>query len=166
VTFEMFENSVVSTGLATRFKDTREWIESFGRDLLINCPRCGQCASVTFVGAGTSIERTCICVACGYSDKCTVRGLPAYSYRSDWHKRLDLWLQTPCCGNVLWALNEKHLAFLESYVTAKLRQRRPGEFGWSNHSLSGRLPQWVTSAKNRDEVLRCIQRLKLRLPSR
>jgi hypothetical protein len=143
-----------------RFEDTGEWLRSFDRNLLIKCPRCGHCADVTFVGEGSSTERRCICVACGYSDRCIVKGLPAYSLGPDWNHGLDLWLQTPCCGKTLWALNKKHLSFLESYVTAKLRQRHPGTFGWSNQSLSGRLPKWITSSKNRDEVLRCIERLK------
>jgi len=162
----MFENWFVSTRLGTRFKDTRERIESFGLNLLVICPSCGQCANVTFAEAGVFCNRRCVCVSCGYSESRLVNGLPAYSYRSDWHKRLDLWLQIPCCGNILWALNEKHLAFLDGYVSAKLRERRPEEFGWSNQSLSSRLPQWVTSAKNRDDVLRCVQHLKLQVPSR
>jgi hypothetical protein len=151
---------------ATRFKDSREWVETFGYVLLVGCPRCGQCASLKFARCATPIERRCVCVRCGYSDARLVRGLPAYSYRRDWHKRLNLWLQTACCGHVLWALNEKHLEFLERYVSAMLRERRPdAQFGWSNHSLAGRLPQWLTAAKNRPDVLRCLQCLRSRLPS-
>jgi len=155
----------VNAALNTRFKDSREWVESFGDDLLVTCPRCGQCANLKFEVRATPINRTCVCVQCGYSDRRQVRGLPAYSYGRDWRKGFNLWLETVCCGHVLWALNEKHLDFLDHYVSAKLRERRPDEeFGWSNHSLAGRLPRWLTSAKNRTEVLRSVQRLRLRLP--
>lgn len=155
----------MNAALNMRFKDSRVWVESLGRDLLVTCPRCGNCASLKFDGLGTSVERRCVCVQCGYSDKRTVRGLPAYSYTKDWPNRFNLWLQTDCCGHVLWALNEEHFDFLNGYVSAKLRERRPDEeFGWSNHSLAGRLPQWLTSAKHRDEVARCLERLRLTIP--
>jgi len=36
---------------------------------------------------------------------------------------LPLWLQTPCCGHILWAYNDRHLATLESYVGTGLRER-------------------------------------------
>ncbi|MEW9532434.1 hypothetical protein AB0B72_28180, partial [Microbispora sp. NPDC049125] len=36
---------------------------------------------------------------------------------------LHLWLQTPCCGNVLWAYNIRHLDLLEGYIGADLRER-------------------------------------------
>lgn len=142
----------------------------FGHDLLVHCPRCRQCANVHFhplgsPGSDRSVERTCACIHCGYSDQRPVSSLPAYSYRTDWHRRLDLWLQITCFGHILWALNEKHLAFLDHYVSAKLRERRPDEkWGWTNAALAGRLPRWITSGKNCEEVLQCIHKLKLRLP--
>ena len=40
---------------------------------------------------------------------------------------LPLWLQTSCCGQVLWAYNEAHLNFLESYVQSRLRERLPDD---------------------------------------
>jgi hypothetical protein len=147
-----------------RFKDSGEWIESFGEHLLVSCPRCQGCANTDFANKETSIERACVCVACGYSDKRLVHQIPAYSYTWRVYERLHLWLQTPCCRSVLWALNEKHLVFLESYVSATIRERRPSAFGWSNHSLAGRLPQWITAARNREEVMRGLRRLRLRLP--
>src|SRR5205807_7568551 len=36
---------------------------------------------------------------------------------------LPLWLQTPCCGHLLWAFNDRHLDALEAYVGASLRER-------------------------------------------
>jgi hypothetical protein len=58
-------------------------------------------------------------------------------------------------------LNKAHLDFLDRYVSADLRERRPHEqYGWSNQSLASRLPKWLTSAKNRGEVQRSIERLR------
>jgi len=81
----------------------------------------------------------------------------------DWYFHIPLWLQTPCCGEVLWAYNEEHLAFLEAFVMAKQRTSVRGEHGWSNQSLMNRLPLWMKQAKNRDEILRCLDKLKQKL---
>ncbi|MBB3724707.1 hypothetical protein [Nonomuraea dietziae] len=62
---------------------------------------------------------------------------------------LQLWLQVPCKGRVLWACDAEHLDFLERYVRASVRERVPNR----NASLASRLPAWVKSAKNREAVL-------------
>jgi hypothetical protein len=72
---------------------------------------------------------------------------------------LPLWLQASCCGEVLWAFNSRHLARLKEYVRATVRER---VVGWSASTFQ-RLPKWVSSAKNRDEVLRGIERLEAKL---
>lgn len=73
----------------------------------------------------------------------------------DWYFGLPLWLQTPCCGKTLWAINERHLQFLKVYVHASLRE---GVLNY-NHSLASRLPRWIKQREHRAEVGRCIQRL-------
>ncbi len=67
-----------------------------------------------------------------------------------------LWLQTPCKGETLWAYNEAHLLDLYAYVSARLRER-------VGSSMAARLPRWMTAAKNRATVLRCLDRLQARL---
>lgn len=82
----------------------------------------------------------------------------------DWFFHFPLWLQIPCCSEILWAYNPEHLQFLESYVGALLRERaRDEEHGWSNQSLASRLPSWIKSFKNRAGVLKCVEKLKERL---
>ena len=77
---------------------------------------------------------------------------------------VPLWLQTPCCGRTLWAYNDEHLTFIETLVTATLRERtRDPTFGWSNQSIASRLPSWIKAAENRGQVLRAIGRLRKRL---
>ncbi len=72
---------------------------------------------------------------------------------------LPLWLQTPCCGHTLWAYNSRHLTQLQAYVAATLRERIPN----GKWAMFTRLPQWVKSGKNREAVMRSLQRLKLKL---
>ena len=77
----------------------------------------------------------------------------------DWYFHLPLWLQTPCCGEVLWAYNADHLNFLDDFVRATLRENAQTERGWSNQSLRSRLPAWIKATHNRDAVLKGIARL-------
>jgi hypothetical protein len=67
---------------------------------------------------------------------------------------LPLWLCTDVRGQQLWAYNRDHLAFLEAYLRAAVRQRAPN---W-NASLASRLPQWMKSASMRQDVLKAITR--------
>lgn len=67
----------------------------------------------------------------------------------------------PCCGETLWAYNEAHVAFLEQYVAATLRERRSHRWGWGrNSSLESRLPRWIQAAKNRAAVLKKLALLR------
>lgn len=74
---------------------------------------------------------------------------------------LPLWLTISCCGGqMLWAHNEQHLNYLEQYIGAELRERPPppSRLAWA-------LPAWMKEAKHRQEVLRSLQRLRVRLPA-
>jgi hypothetical protein len=71
---------------------------------------------------------------------------------------LPLWLAVPFRGRVLWAVNADHLTFMENYVAAHLRETPPG-----NSRLASRIPAWIKSAKNRDDILRSFARLRARL---
>jgi hypothetical protein len=74
-----------------------------------------------------------------------------------------LWLEAECCGgNRLWALNERHLAYLADYVAETQREREfPSPPG--SRQLGYKLPKWMKLAKNRDEVLKTVDRLRATL---
>lgn len=74
-----------------------------------------------------------------------------------------LWLEVPCCGQQLVARNAAHLAELEEFIAADLRERRQDAYGWSNKHWRSRIPRWISSAKNREQVLQCIEKLKRKL---
>jgi hypothetical protein len=59
---------------------------------------------------------------------------------------------------MLWAYNYDHLNFLKDHIQATLRERNAQEP--SNQSLGSRLPAWMTSAKNREAVLKGIAHLQ------
>lgn len=82
---------------------------------------------------------------------------------------LPLLLQTPCCDDVLWAFNVRHLELLGALVGASVRERAReararGDFV-SNATLLARLPRWMKAAKNRDSVMACVGRLRRKAKS-
>lgn len=171
--------------MKSRFRDTGKTIYEFGYEFLVHCPRCDSCAQVVPKKREDTHDfapRRLICLKCGYTQDWHITGksqsIEFNYYRPprdphsiwiggsfDWYFRLPLWLQTPCCGKILWAYNKEHLDFLESYVKAGLRESFPlkvyetGLVMWRNKSLASRLPTWMKRAKNCDEVLRGIERL-------
>jgi hypothetical protein len=76
-------------------------------------------------------------------------------------ERCELWLRVPCCGNTLWARSTGHLEFLESYVSATLRERLV--HNWAQREYLDTLPKWLCLAKNRAAVLRGLAALRGRL---
>lgn len=154
----------------TSFTDPDETIEAMMDEFLVICPKCQSCASIRRRDPSNPhlfAPRRLLCLRCGHAKDWAGREL-----FHPWHDaemrdsvfHLPLWLQTPCCGKTLWAYNPRHLEFLENYVRAALRTRTVDpQFGWANQSLAARLPKWITSAKNRDAVLKGIEKLKARL---
>ena len=69
---------------------------------------------------------------------------------------LQLWLQTHVGQNVLWAYNFEHLQYLKTYVSAKLREAAEG----GKYSLAWKLPNFIKVSKNRDKILKVIDRLE------
>ena len=68
----------------------------------------------------------------------------------------ELTLRTSVRGKELWAYNLNHVAWLRSFIAAGLRERKTN----ANASLSSRLPKWMLSAKNRDDVIHALGRLE------
>jgi hypothetical protein len=139
----------------SRFKDSGETAHDliFGYDVLVECPKCSNCAFARKSSEKYPYFRI-ICNRCGL--------LPisnTLSWGSGYFMDYQLWLRVNCCGHVLWAYNMQHLDFLESYVAASLRERKPN----INQSLASRLPVWIKSTKNRDQLIKGIQKLKDKL---
>jgi hypothetical protein len=138
---------------ADRVRDPSVRAEQFADEVLVRCPACDGCAVVL---ADQAARHRLRCLGCGLAEDRApaerVFGAPVDPYF-----RLPLWLRADCCGEVLWAYNAEHLDLLESYVAARLRERRasPGSM-----TMLARLPVWLKSAKNRAEIGRVIGRLR------
>lgn len=147
-----------------RHRDGRG-LDAFRDETLVVCPACSHLARSREIEPATSdrfAERRLTCDHCGHA-----RSWANRSFRRGWGQtpvlddyfELPLWLQAPCCGEVLWAYNTDHLAYLEAFVGARLRESSRGP-GSRTRPLAGRLPEWMKLRKNRDAVLACIERLR------
>lgn len=146
------------------YQDTGEHRWSFRYPTLVECPRCKGCAIITEHDAcpGSSEKH-----ARGGTRCTAIRGTcPSCGLVTEGSMAGELWLRTPCCGETLWAYNGRHLAVIEDYVRATVRKGISPDnerAGCRNTTVAARLPKWIITAKNRDEVLKGIARLRERL---
>jgi hypothetical protein len=121
---------------------------------------CGFCGSkfqhATKPTKVPFIEAKIQCTACKNEKKYELCWAP---YRSntatDPYFGNDLWLQTNVKKNVLWGYNKAHLDYLKTYIIASLREDNNRHI----YSLIANLPQWMIAAKNRDIVVKKIDKL-------
>ena len=139
----------------TRFRDYETHLYQFAQTVLVRCPQCNHCARSTYIQDRAIWQVACI--HCGYAKNSDGK-TKQYGIAIDPVFNLPLWLQIPCCGELLWAYNAAHLEFLEQYVQAKLRERQGGK--GNHHSIGVRLPRWMKLAKHRRVILKQIQDLK------
>jgi hypothetical protein len=156
---------MVSVDHPTRFRDTLACLCAFSEfPVHVTCPACPARAVIKQVdraaGFSRSWPRRLVCTECTYSrdQKLTITGRRDHVDETSFGA--PLWLQQPCRGHTLWALNAEHLTFLESYIEAGLRERGsvPGTL-----SMVESLPVWLKHAGHRDDVLRGIQHLRTKL---
>lgn len=144
--------------MSTRFRDYATHLCQFEQPVLLQCPQCDRCARSTYIQARSLWQVTC--THCSYA-KTADGKTKRYGVAIDPVFSLPLWLQTTCCGELLWAYNADHLNFLEHYVQAALRERQGGK--GDHHSIAVRLPRWMKLAQNRKSILKAMQCLKERL---
>ncbi|CAN5499945.1 hypothetical protein BH10ACT3_BH10ACT3_04610 [soil metagenome] len=121
------------------------------------CPSCGERLERRVTGPRHD-HPTHLRSACGWESDAVIWWEPVRSEGTDPMFGLDLWLRAPFRGDLLWAYNAEHLQFLKNYVTARVREREPKQ----NSSLASRLPKWIKSAKNRDDLVAAIEKLEAR----
>ncbi len=133
--------------------------KSFQDVALVHCPSCEARATVRHKHGALRLT----CVHCGHSETATSGDDRCLSFESydagNPPFGAPLWLEAECCGEHLWALNERHLAYIGAYVAERQRNREfPSPSG--NRQLAYKFPKWMKLAKNRDEILRVIEHLR------
>lgn len=160
--------------MTTHFSGNRRYLYEFSDLFLVHCPRCDRCARVLPIShAATETNkqglvpyaklmfapRRLSCRYCGYVKDWEGKKVTQSDDGRDWYFGSPLWLQVPCCGETLWAFNDRHIQFLEDFVSASFRETH------YSASLASRLPEWMKLGKNRVEVLKCLDKLRVLLAS-
>jgi uncharacterized protein YlaI len=148
-----------------RFRDDGRSLFDGLDDIRVKCPKCGAAGRIARID--TAPARTKALAFAPRRFQCS-----ACSHRVEWrgnavmiggahdpYLRLPLQLQTRTRHGVLYAYNAAHLDWIEAFVAAPLRERRIDR-GMANRSIASRLPTWIKAAKNRDDVLRALGRLR------
>ena len=137
--------------------------EAYDDHVLVRCPRCSRRASVHYLG--DDLRLTCAHCALSESVFTPHRLDERFTSLQQYNEGRPpfgaaLWLETECCGaKRLWALNERHLDYIERFVTSENRDAQfPSEPG--RRQLSDRFPAWLVSGKHREEVVRAIRHLR------
>ncbi|MEV5518778.1 hypothetical protein AB0L50_38825 [Streptomyces flaveolus] len=155
-----------------RFRDPRSTKFDFLVSVLVRCPGCARVAHVVTApdpapegghDRGLFAARRLVCRSCGTAKQWSGRGVALHRDRhtpaTDPYFGLPLWLQTETRHGWVWAYNLEHLDLIRRFVQASLREGIP----WHDHgrkmTVVARLPAWMQHAKNRDEVLRAIDRI-------
>jgi hypothetical protein len=69
---------------------------------------------------------------------------------------LPLWFQIEVRDNLFWAYNRKHPKEIKNYVRSKLRERQTP----THTTMVEKLPALIKEAKNREAILKDIERLE------
>ncbi len=203
------ENKFEAISPEDRFQDENLTLQTFSRQILVQCPQCQKMAEVKCGENGTAklACRNCSlvksnhpvryqmhlkrnCPKCGELFQLDLDNLekkeekikvtcsncrdvqvyePIYmEYRvisqgfgagKDNFFGCELWLQTDFRGNVFWANNAEHLAYLKKYIQAKIRERNNRK----GFTLVEKLPTFIKSAKNREALLKEIIKLEKKI---
>lgn len=151
----------------------------FTAEVVIVCPTCEGRALVKSPGLYHENAETltyCVCVHCGHNQKYHQKKADFIRTNSSgkvFEHRVQLlggevdpffhhplWYRTPCLEDTIWAYNVAHLELIEAFIAATNRGRNG--LPYKNNSIAARLPKWMSAAKNRGTVLKCIRELKVR----
>ncbi|MEO6282282.1 MAG: hypothetical protein ABIN80_01110 [Dyadobacter sp.] len=125
------------------------------------CENCGKAIDTTLPNNKEKVEKLTIpCPHCGI--------VRTYKPKNDQYQlkydgkgacdpvfNLPLWFQTDIKGEIFWAYNRAHLNEIRDYVSAKLRERQTN----THTTMVERLPNFIKMAKNREVIVRAIDRV-------
>jgi hypothetical protein len=142
-----------------RFQDKNKRLNEFQSEVLVVCPQC-KGKSLAKADYEKNLARL-FCENCGYNKDVSTE-TTVFGIRGNWELAAhvyfgtELWLQMPFKNEVFFAYNQDHLTYLEKYISATLREHKDR----SHFTLLEKLPKFYHEAKNRDALLKLIQRLR------
>lgn len=144
-----------------RFQDQNLTLNDFDKEVLVECPACGLKAIASVSDDNESARL--LCSSCGFNkihSTQTVDGNSVFKIHQAAHIFFGakLWLQAPFKADVFSAYNHAHLAYLEAYISSKMREHKDR----THFTLLEKLPKFYHEGKNRVALLKIIEKLKKR----
>jgi predicted RNA-binding Zn-ribbon protein involved in translation (DUF1610 family) len=144
----------------TRFTDKKYRLSDFENEVWVICPSCSKQA-IARTNVGEKQARL-LCVHCGHNAVSAT--LHAYKkgktleVKQAAHLFFDaeLWFAAPFKGEVFCAYNPEHLEYIEQYIAAKISEHKDR----THFTLLEKLPKFYHEAKNREGLLKLIDKLK------
>lgn len=145
--------------MQNHFQDQNKRLSDFQKEVVVVCPKCEKKALAT-VDYDTRTAKL-FCTHCGYHKQETteimVLGMKARKIEhAASYFDAEPWFIYPFKNEIFWAYNEAHLEYLENYISAKLREHKDR----SHFTLLEKLPKFYHEAKNREPLLKIIEKLK------
>lgn len=147
--------------MQNRFTDQNKTASDFYAEVWVVCPGCSKKAV-----AKTVIEKKAArlqCQNCGYNKEASIES--KLKIIGDTAECLDsansffgaeLWLKYPFKNYFFIAYNGEELEYLEQYISANLREHKDR----TGFTLLEKLPKFYHEAKNRESLLKIINKLK------
>lgn len=142
-----------------RFQDEQYILAYFQKEVAVVCPDCNKkaMASVDY----ETRKAVLLCGHCGYNRQMStaveLMGMhSAHIAAAATYFDASLWFAAPFKNHTFQAFNEAHLDYLERYIATKLREHKDR----SHFTLLEKLPKFYHDAKNREALLKLIQKLK------
>ncbi len=138
-----------------RFQDENLLLSNFYQEVWIVCPACAKKA-IAKVNPETKTARL-FCLHCGCNkETSTAIENGTIERPANQYFQAELWLQGPFKKDIFWAYNDKHLQYLERYISATIREHKDR----TGFTLLEKLPKFYHEAKNREALLKIITKLK------
>lgn len=138
-----------------RFQDEKLLLSDFYQEVWVLCTSCAKKAMAK-VNFETKTARL-FCLHCGYNKETTMAiKYGTINTAANHYFQAELWLQAPFKKDIFWAYNDKHLEYLERYISATIREHKDR----TGFTLLEKLPKFYHEAKNREGLLKIIAKLK------
>lgn len=139
-----------------RFTDKHKRLSDFADEVWAVCPTCsGKAIATRYLEE--KIARI-LCTTCGYNRSISIElGTKGYVILSAHdYFNVPLWLSASFKDKTFDAYNGEHLNYLQEYIAAGLRETKDRKF----FTMVEKLPKFITSAKNREALLKLIEKLR------
>ena len=139
--------------------------QNYRVELNCNCSNCSKEINLIIPSVNEKKEKIAIkCKNCGKTQEYAPRNIAQeWIYRSngkpsDDYFGLPLWISSNFKDYIFWAYNYEHLNYLKLYISAEIRESN----NRTHWTMIEKLPVWMSSAKNREKLMKIIKELEIK----